>query len=61
MLAGVAALAGIGFTVSIFVTGLAFEDEVLASASRLGVLAASIVASAVGPAVIVLSSRARAD
>ena len=44
---GASALAGIGFTVSLFVTGLAFEgDDVLGDAARVGILIASTVAAA---------------
>ena len=57
--AGMAALAGIGFTVSIFVSGLAFDDEALVEQAKLGVLAASIVAAAVGSAVLVGVGRSR--
>ena len=53
---GVAALAGIGFTVSLFVTGLAF-DGALASEAKVGVLAASVAASIIGVVVIWGSSR----
>ncbi|MDA3038887.1 MAG: Na+/H+ antiporter NhaA [Actinomycetota bacterium] len=57
-IAGMGSLAGIGFTVSLFVTQLAFDsDEVIANA-KLGVLAASILASVVG---VVLLRRATAD
>ena len=45
---GAAALAGIGFTVSLFVTDLAFEDEVLRDEAKVGVLAASVLAAALG-------------
>jgi NhaA family Na+:H+ antiporter len=47
-LTGVAALAGIGFTVSIFITGLAFDDAALQQEAKLGVLAASAVAAGLG-------------
>ena len=49
---GMAAIAGIGFTVSIFVAGLAFTDPRLADEAKIGVLAASAVAAAVGAAVL---------
>ncbi len=49
---GVAALAGIGFTVSLFVTGLAFDDAGLRREATLGVLAASVVAAAIGSVVL---------
>ena len=45
---GAAALAGIGFTVSLFVTELAFTDESIRAASKIGILAASLAASVIG-------------
>jgi NhaA family Na+:H+ antiporter len=45
---GVAALAGIGFTVSLFITGLAFDDAHLADQAKVGILAASLLASGLG-------------
>lgn len=45
---GLAALAGIGFTVSLFITELAFTDEGLLSASKLGIFIGSIVAGTIG-------------
>ena len=45
---GAAALAGIGFTVSLFVTDLAFDDEVLRDEAKVGALAASVLAAALG-------------
>jgi Na+/H+ antiporter NhaA len=47
-LPGAAALAGIGFTVSLFVCDLAFDDEALRDEARLGVLVASVLAAALG-------------
>ena len=41
-------LAGIGFTMSIFIGGLAFEAGPLLDAVKLGVLAASAVAAVAG-------------
>lgn len=41
-------LAGIGFTMSIFIAMLAFADENLLAAAKLGVLLGSLVAAAVG-------------
>lgn len=49
--AGMAAIAGIGFTVSLFISGLAFEDG-RADEAKLGVLAASALAALVGAAVL---------
>jgi NhaA family Na+:H+ antiporter len=50
-LAGVAAIAGIGFTVSLFVAELSFEGTLLAQA-KLAILAASVTAGLVGMVVI---------
>ena len=47
-LVGVAALAGVGFTVSLFVAGLAFDDAALEAEAKLGIVVASLVAAAVG-------------
>ena len=49
---GAGALAGIGFTMSIFITLLAFNDYTVINASKLSVLIASVVAGVLG--VIVL-------
>lgn len=45
---GAATLAGIGFTVSLFVADLAFEDELLRDQAKLGVLTASVIAAVAG-------------
>jgi NhaA family Na+:H+ antiporter len=55
---GVAALAGIGFTVSIFVAGLAFDDAARQNEAKVGILAASILAALVGAAIL-LARRAK--
>jgi NhaA family Na+:H+ antiporter len=47
-MAGVGAVAGIGFTVSLFVTGLAFADAGLQADAKIGILAASIFAASAG-------------
>ncbi len=47
-IASVSALAGIGFTVSIFITNLAFENEALQTQAKVGIIAASICAAAIG-------------
>lgn len=41
-------LGGIGFTMSIFVAGLAFQDEALLNGSKLGIFIASLLAGIVG-------------
>jgi NhaA family Na+:H+ antiporter len=58
---GVGAVAGIGFTVSLFVTGLAFDDVALQDDAKLGTLLASVVAALAGWAAFsrVSSSRGR--
>ena len=45
---GVGALAGIGFTVSVFVTGLAFDDPVLQDDAKIAILVASTIAALLG-------------
>ena len=45
---GAALLGGIGFTMAIFITGLAFVDETLISQSKMAILIASLTAGAVG-------------
>jgi Na+/H+ antiporter NhaA len=47
-LPGAAALAGIGFTVSLFVADLAFDDAALRDEAKVGVLAASALAALLG-------------
>jgi Na+/H+ antiporter NhaA len=47
-LIGGAVLAGIGFTVSLFITELAFDDEALRRDAKVGILVASVVAGVAG-------------
>jgi NhaA family Na+:H+ antiporter len=49
-LLGVAALAGIGFTVSLFIGSIAFSgsDEALREVATVSVLAGSVIAAAIG-------------
>ena len=58
-LAGVAIVAGIGFTVPLFVADLAFPDGRLQAPVKLGLLAASVIAGAAGALVLVLAARPR--
>jgi len=51
-LVGVAFLAGIGFTMSLFVNALAFESAELREQAKLGILLASLVAGGVGFAIL---------
>jgi NhaA family Na+:H+ antiporter len=45
---GIGLLAGIGFTMSLFIASLAFPDPALLNQAKVGVLAASVVASQAG-------------
>ena len=47
-LVGLAATAGIGFTVSLFITNLAFEQTDLIDQSKIGILFASLLAGIIG-------------
>lgn len=58
-LVGGAALAGIGFTVSLFITDLAFTDERLQNEAKIGVLAASVIAA--GLAAVIFRTVAREE
>ncbi len=51
-LAATGLLAGIGFTVALFVTALAFENAVFTAGSKVGILVGSLVATVVGLAVL---------
>jgi NhaA family Na+:H+ antiporter len=51
-LLGVSAVAGIGFTVSLFITDLAFSEAALVDEAKLGILAASVLAGALGFAIL---------
>jgi len=54
---GGAALAGIGFTVSLFVADLAFDDPQRQAEARIGVLAASIIAALAAAALFRIAAR----
>jgi NhaA family Na+:H+ antiporter len=56
-LAGVATVAGIGFTVPLFVADLAFPDGQFQAPVKLGLLLASVVAGAAGGLVLFLAAR----
>jgi Na+:H+ antiporter, NhaA family len=47
-IAGVGILAGLGFTVSLFISGLSFEDETTVATAKVAVLAASLAAGSLG-------------
>jgi NhaA family Na+:H+ antiporter len=51
-IAGAGMVAGIGFTVSLFVAELAFDEAARVDEAKVGILAASAVAAAIGAAVL---------
>lgn len=51
-LVGASFLAAIGFTMSLFISGLAFTDELYITQAKLGILAASLLASVIGYLII---------
>jgi Na+:H+ antiporter, NhaA family len=55
-LVGAGVLGGIGFTVSLFITDLAFDDPALIEQAKIGILTASVVASVLGYALLRRSS-----
>ena len=54
---GIAILTGVGFTMSLFIGTLAFENESLMAQVRLGVLEASILSSLIACLVLVIAAR----
>lgn len=56
-LLGLAACAGIGFTVALFITTLSFDDPVLADHAKVGILVASFVAGVLGYALLRFTTR----
>ncbi len=49
---GIGAVAGVGFTVSLFVTGLAFPEQALQDEAKIGILVASAVAGILGALIL---------
>jgi NhaA family Na+:H+ antiporter len=45
---GIGCVAGIGFTMSIFITALAFEEKALRDISKLAVLTGSLISGIIG-------------
>lgn len=58
---GVGFLAGIGFTMSLFIAGLAFPDVELLNASKVGILGASGVAAVVGTGLLLWARNSGPD
>ncbi|MDH4306421.1 MAG: Na+/H+ antiporter NhaA, partial [Acidimicrobiia bacterium] len=55
---GVASIAGIGFTVALFITALAYTDATLADEAKVGIFAGSILSAIIG--VVILSTGKKA-
>jgi NhaA family Na+:H+ antiporter len=53
----VSAVAGIGFTVSLFIADLAYDDAALTETAKIGIFAGSLVAALLGAALMVLAAR----
>lgn len=56
---GLSAVAGIGFTVALFVTGLAFADPAMADLAKVGIFMGSLVAGVIGSLIIIRANRRR--
>ncbi|MCB1013981.1 MAG: Na+/H+ antiporter NhaA, partial [Acidimicrobiales bacterium] len=54
---GIAAVAGIGFSVSLFITDLAFDDALLKTDAKLAILLASALAAALGFVILSVASQ----
>lgn len=53
----VGCLGGIGFTMSLFITGLAFSEQILTNEAKLGILVASALAATLGGIALQLAAR----
>jgi NhaA family Na+:H+ antiporter len=53
----VAAVAGIGFTVSLFIADLAYDDPALTETAKVGIFAGSLLAGIIGAALMVAAGR----
>ena len=58
---GIACLAGIGFTMSLFIGSLSYDNPALTNDVRLGVLTGSIISSVVGYTVLMIAGGAREE
>lgn len=54
---GVAAVAGIGFTVSLFIADLAYKDPTLTETAKVGIFAGSLLAGVIGAALMIVAGR----
>ena len=53
---GMGMIAGIGFTMSLFITNLAFSDPELIKISKISILLASLIAAVVGVATLLIGT-----
>lgn len=58
---GAGCLAGIGFTMSLFIASLAFPDPALLATAKLGIIAASLLSGALGAVIFLLAKKKRAE
>ena len=58
---GMAILCGVGFTMSLFIGGLAFSTPIYLNEVRLGILTGSLISSLAGVAVLALAPRPQAE
>ncbi len=58
---GLACLTGVGFTMSLFIGGLAFDEATRLAEIRIGVLAGSVISAAMGVGVLLAASRSPAQ
>jgi NhaA family Na+:H+ antiporter len=58
-LTGVAAVAGIGFTVALFISTLAFEQQALQEEARAGIAAGSVASALIGATILGIAGRSR--
>jgi NhaA family Na+:H+ antiporter len=58
-LLGVGLLAGVGFTMALFIGGLAFDDAALVDVSKVGILAGSVIAAFLGLAVLGIGGKSK--
>ena len=57
MLTGASWLAGIGFTISLFIASAAFPDPTQVANAKLAILVASVLAAVAGSALLLVSGR----
>jgi NhaA family Na+:H+ antiporter len=58
---GLATLAGIGFTVSLFITNLAFTDQRVADIAKVGIFVGSLLSGAIGSVLLLRAKPAAED